>query len=474
MSIEGHGMSAIKTVTDRNGVRYELAEMLGRGGQGAVYAVKGGRLAAKIMAGGNQTDRDQLRNQLMHVRRLPLNDLALAKPLEVLRPPQTGYIMELLTGMVPIKSLLSPQKGQPSSVEWYVSGGGLRRRLLLLGRAGQVMAQLHGRGLVYSDPSPTNIFISKSLDAYEIRFIDTDNLRYESTPLRRSRDVFTPGFGAAELVTGKSGVTTLTDVYAFAILAFQTLALVHPFIGDLVDNGEPELEELAFTGKLTWIEDPEDDRNSTTFGIPRQWVLSPRLLETFRQTFGPGRTKPILRPGAEEWAERLFAAADASIRCTECSSTYFFTQPSCPWCDNPRPNFVITHFYLWAPDCGPQGGIVTKPKEDKNHPVRMGHGVVSDGETFLVCRRHAFGNSKGPVTEPVLSVTLAGAHIKLRSLDGGTYQLFSPSGSKKTEIDNLERSLKIEEGRVSWRLHFGGSDTIHRVLEFELRRGGRS
>ena len=39
---------------DQNGVRYELGELLGRGGQGAVYAVKGGRLAVKLVAGRGQ------------------------------------------------------------------------------------------------------------------------------------------------------------------------------------------------------------------------------------------------------------------------------------------------------------------------------------------------------------------------------------------------------------------------------------
>jgi len=51
-------MSTTRTVTDQNGIRYELTALLGRGGQGAVYAIKGGRLAVKIVVGGNQTSRE--------------------------------------------------------------------------------------------------------------------------------------------------------------------------------------------------------------------------------------------------------------------------------------------------------------------------------------------------------------------------------------------------------------------------------
>ncbi len=78
-------MNKIKSVVDVNGVRYELAELLGRGGQGKVYVVKGGRLAVKIMEGRSQMHRERMRNQLTHVRRLPVAELSLAKPLEMLR-----------------------------------------------------------------------------------------------------------------------------------------------------------------------------------------------------------------------------------------------------------------------------------------------------------------------------------------------------------------------------------------------------
>jgi DNA-binding helix-hairpin-helix protein with protein kinase domain len=38
-----------RQVVDVNGTRYALGRQLGRGGQGAVYEVEGGRLAAKLV-----------------------------------------------------------------------------------------------------------------------------------------------------------------------------------------------------------------------------------------------------------------------------------------------------------------------------------------------------------------------------------------------------------------------------------------
>lgn len=461
-------MSRGKTVTDQNGVRYKLTSLLGRGGQGAVYAIKGGRLAVKIFSVGNQARRERLRNQLIHVRRLPLRDLALAKPLEMLRPPHTGYVMELLTDMAPIKTLMAPKKGETPSVEWYLEGGGLRKRLLVLGQAAHVISQLHGKGLVYSDPSPSNIFISKGRDAQEVWLIDTDNLQYESNPCSA---VFTHGYGAPELLSNASGVTTLTDAFSFAVIAFQTLSLAHPFIGDMVNDGEPEFEEQAFAGKLPWIEDPKDESNRATFGVPRHWVLSPKLRDAFYMAFGPGRNDPIMRPGVGELADKLYGAADATIECSACSGTFYFTEPRCPWCEKARPSFVTAVFHLWDPEVGPHGGILEKPKGKTKRPVLAGHAALSDGRAYVITRRLAFGQSIGPSGEPVVSVTLSGQAIKLKSLDGNAYPLFSPTGSQKTEIGDREKTIHIEECQGSWRLHFGTNDALHRVVSFELRKG---
>lgn len=463
-------MSMVGSVVDNNGVKYELAELLGRGGQGAVYAVKGGRLAVKLVAGHSQRDRERMRNQLTHVRRLPVGELSLAKPLEMLRPPHIGYVMELLTGMVPIKTLLAPPKGEPASVEWYLRTGGLRRRLLVLARAAHTLAQLHGKGLAYSDPSPANIFISEDPTFAEVWFIDTDNLRYESAP-GPSASVYTPGYGAPELVQGKSGVTTLTDVHAYAVIAFQALALAHPFIGNIVNEGEPELEEQAFAGLIPWVDDASDDRNRAKFGVPRDRVLSTRLSEAFQRTFGAGRLTPSERPGAAEWAERLFAAADATITCPECRGAFYFNQPRCTWCDAERPSFAMAVFQLWDPKHGPTGGVITKPQNGVSRPVIVGHGTVTSTTSFVITRRLAFDVQGPGADEPVVEASLAGDRVSLRSLDGRSYPFFSASGNRQTEVSDRPQTVRLVPGQASWRLHLGEMGRLHRMLSFELRPG---
>lgn len=466
-------MSNVKSVVDANGVRYELVELLGRGGQGAVYAVKGGRLAVKLVARRSPRERERMRNQLTLVRRLPIGELSLAKPLELLRPPHTGYVMELLTGMVPIRTLLTPPKGEAASVEWYLRTGGLRRRLLVLARAAHTLSQLHGRAIAYSDPSPANIFISEDPTFAEVWLIDTDNLRYESSPGGLA-GVYTPGYGAPELVQGKSGVTTLTDAHSLAVIAFQVLTLIHPFVGDFVDAGEPELEEQAFAGLLPWVDDANDDRNRSSFGIPRQWVLSKRLSEAFERTFGAGRVAPSERPGAAEWAERLFAAADATLPCPACRSAYYCNQLRCPWCDADRPAFATVVFHLWDPRQGAAGGVVTKPQRGASRPVIVGHGVVASKSAFIVTRRLAFDVQGPGADEPVVEASLSHDEVSVRSLDGKEYKLFSPTGDRQTVVTARPQRIRLVPEQASWRLHFGEMGHLHRVLSFELRPGSES
>ena len=464
-------MSNARSVIDVNGVRYELAHLLGRGGQGAVYAVQGGRLAVKLLAGRGPDRRQRIRNQLTMIRRLQLRDLALAKPLEMLRPPHTGYVMELLTGMVPIKSLLAPPRGQAPTAEWYLQSGDIRRRLRVLARAAHVLAQLHGRGLAYSDPSPANIFVSDDDAFAEVRFIDADNLRYESAP-GSSAGVYTPGYGAPELVRGESGITTLTDVHAFSVIAFQALTLAHPFIGNLVNDGEPELEENALAGRLPWIDDPVDRRNRASFGVPRDQVLSKRLREGFARTFGEGRVSPAARPGATEWADRFFAAADATIECSSCGGSFYFNHSRCTWCNADRQTFAMALVNLWDPGHGPSGGILSEPYRGRVRSTLVGHGAITASRPYHITRRLAFGQMEANAEDPIIEVRLSDGRIRLKSVDGAQYRLVLPSGARETVVFGREQVMKMAAGRASSRLHFGSRDSLHRVVSFVLHPGG--
>jgi hypothetical protein len=482
-----------RQVVDVNGTRYALGRQLGRGGQGAVYEVEGGRLAAKLVFDRSPSRRERLRNQLAQVRRLPIEDLDIVRPLERLRDPHVGYVMERLTGMVPLGELARAPR-DVSLVPWYFSGGGLRRRLRLLGRVAELLAQLHGRGLVYADPSPHNAFVSGAREDHEVRLIDADNLHHQSAP--GAPGIYTPGYGAPELVTGRGAVNTLTDTHAFAVIAFRVLAQVHPLLGDAVAFGDPEREEEALAGRLPWVDAPEDDSNRTSSGIPRALVLSERLKELFQQTFGPGLLQPMVRPGVASWAERLHAAADATLDCGGCGGTFYERAEACPWCDEVKGPHVLAHFFLSDPAvlsckaCGtrypvedatcpgcreprpPDVGRASLVRQPDARRRRMARAVVTERLPLLVTERLISGRIGKGSHVPRVEARLEGDRLVLRSLDGAAYSLSSSSGARSDEVGERSTRIRLEPRQESWRLHLGELSRPHRIVGFELRTGG--
>ena len=464
-------MSRPDTVVSTHGSRYSLGYEIGRGGEGNVFVVEGGRLAVKLFRDRSPRSRDRLRDRLAMVGRLPLEGLAVARPIEQLRPPHVGYIMELLTGMVPIRSMLCPPKVTGSITEWYFQGGGLRRRLRILARVAEVLSELHGRGLVYADLSPNNVLVSELSDAHEVRLIDTDQVHPATSEGQR---IYTPRYGPPEVVRGTGMPSSLGDAWTFAVLAFETLALVHPLLGDDVQIGEPEEEERALEGRLPWIEAEDDDRNRSSDGIPRDIVLSPKLREAFNRAFGPGRCDLDARPGLAGWADRLHAAAGRAVTCSECSGSYFCNRDRCSWCDAPRPSFVMARVQLWDPDrrlaadgvgLGVAPEILRKPR-GKLRVVDML--AISTNEPVDLTARITHGTSSRKAT---LRVRFAAGRITLEVLDDGEWFLSSLNGQSKRRIRRSPVSLAIRDSQAEWLVHAGSDSRLHRVIRFDIRKG---
>jgi len=454
----------VRDVVDVNGSGYRLSACLGRGAQGAVYGVEGGRLAVKILNDRSPLRREHLRNHLARLRRLDLTDLPLARPLEVLREPHLGYVMELMSGMTPLKELIRPEIGQASLVQWYFSGGGLRRRLRLLTTTADILLRLHSRGLIYSDLSPSNVFISSDISAEQVYLIDLDNLCYQSAP--SESNVYTPLYGAPEVILGRSGPNTLTDAYAFAVIAFETLVGAHPLLGDMIHDGEPELEQQALEGRFPWIDSPADARNRSRFGLSRDMVLTKGLQSLFERAFGEGLTAPLKRPGMAEWSERLHRAANGMLRCPGCTGTYDFRKTRCPWCDAPRPRFVTVAFRLWDPS---RHEYVSRPAGDTDKRVIVDGAALAAGETLIIGERLALGLQRAFPEKQIVSAVFADDQVTLSASDAAACVLTSPDQRYSQILSRGSVPIKLAPKKPSWQVHFGDLGQIHRIASFELR-----
>ncbi|MDR0551186.1 MAG: hypothetical protein LBG72_04115 [Spirochaetaceae bacterium] len=370
-------------LADEYGNIHYLGDELARGGQGVVFRTKDADLAIKraLNAAGAPDKSANLKDRFRNIRTLPLPPrIPISMPLSILRN-EPGYVMRLLNEMKPFadfglngktKNELSgqplppwltavPGKDMALELLHYANTGSTRRRLSALSKCASILARLHCAGLVYGDISPNNVFTGGG-DAGKVWLIDADNLRFEL--IKGGNSVYTPYYGAPEIVQNRDQSRPRTDCWAFAVMAFRMLSLCHPFIGKKVlepDNDEggwdaepaadgvpADLDEQAYAGYLPFIDDEDDDSNASASGLSRVLVATPGLRRLFQETFGAGRTRPHRRPAMAFWALELAKAFDHSLFCPNCKMSYFADDyEKCPYCDTPRPAFLRARTERW-------------------------------------------------------------------------------------------------------------------------------
>lgn len=330
-------------VGSSSGANYLIEEEIGRGGQGRVFSIKGGKYAFKLIGKKTSSKAQLLKRKISYIKTRPIEDLPISIPIEQVEGNALGYIMEMATDMISIESLIKPDSAKDFSL-WWQETGGLEKRVSILKGIAETLATLHSRGLVYGDFSLSNIFVSNDKEYAEIFFIDSDNITHDS---KVGTAVYTPGYAAPEIIQTEShpatsGYDTYTDDFSFAIIAYQLLTLNHPFIGDYVNDGDPELEEKAYFGKIPWVNHSTEKINITKSGIPKSLTISKKMMDAFQQTFEKGLSQKIKRTSSFKWSEILSGAFDAIIECQNksCNQNFFFSKNlSCPFCQE-QMNFV--------------------------------------------------------------------------------------------------------------------------------------
>jgi len=316
-------------VVDRNGVWFKLAGEIGHGGEGIVFATEAEGAAVKIITSQNAVlRRPELEQQLKRVARLALDDLPVAMPRQLLDGDVVGYTMNLLTGMTTLGSLTLPSLTSPFDELWYRESGGLSKRLSVIETLGELIAGLHGRGLVYGDLSANNVLISESNDRSRVFLIDLDNLRLSSDPKRK---IWTPDYSAPE--QADDGASQQTDLFSLAIIAFSVLCGNNPHYGETLDSLSPDqYQDSPFSSLVPWVDDMLDDSNRWTSGIDRSLVISPLLDRLLHRTFSDGRYKPDVRPSGSSFSVAARRARYAVAKCQNCDWENYINAGNCASC----------------------------------------------------------------------------------------------------------------------------------------------
>lgn len=456
-----------RIVTDTFGQEFELVKKIGQGGQGVVCTTQVDNVLVKM---STQRDKDKKRMWIEHVHwlmRQPLEKLNIAKPFSriAMKGNNFGYAMELMDGLIPLELLMNETEeliASDGSPEHYLSTGGLKRRMSILAKLARTLADLHARGLAYGDLSPANIFVSENPEYSEVWLIDCDNICINQ---RESFDsltfegkpgyIFSPGFGAPEVVNGARFVSSLSDAWSFATIAMKLLTTNHPFIGEAVENGTPEDEERAFAGELPWIYHPTDYSNALDEdypkGIPLELVALKPLYNLFEQCFNAGKNDPLSRPTLSEWAEVFEQLAHMLVKCqnNECNASFNFLvsdgQLECPFCGSSMNNSQVLYIRNNLQDLS----ILELPNTTINDTyVDTGYHQTLNIDETIVLKNSCPGSIYWPESEELLSIHFSNEGLEITPIGAKSFEM--GMGNNKLQIFNSKTPLPAATRANRW------------------------
>jgi serine/threonine-protein kinase len=198
---------------------YVLAEVIGRGAMGEVYAAADANerpVAVKVLSQSSLGNRDHVlrfQRELRTAAALVADNIV--RVLDVGDSPVPYLVMERLEGQT-LAELLRTKKTLPPS-----------ELCDLIRQVGAGISVAAAAGIVHRDLKPQNVFLHKTtwkvLDFGVARAID------QGDTLTSGQIVGTPSYMAPEQASGGK-VDHLTDLYALAAIAYRALTGVPPFV----------------------------------------------------------------------------------------------------------------------------------------------------------------------------------------------------------------------------------------------------
>jgi len=331
-----------ESVFDDEQRQYFLTSELSAGGQGVVYRTQGSTDLVKLFKGDLKAS-----DEIARVRRMPLSGLPVARPMSLIREPG-GYTLKFQTDMDVVRSLKYAYRNHVR--DWWFDTGGLVRRLWLGARIASIFERLHSRGLVYGDVSSSNIMVSRSKDFSEVSLIDLDNLSYFGE--RTSAEVWTPTYSAPEVAENISPPTFESDDFSLAVILFELITMVHPFMdGDLIKATptNSDLYEKARRCLVPSVLHKDGANDCSTYPVQdEKQLLDEDILKLFNVTFDTKNPAIGDRISAGRFRVALAQSALSTIECEKCDWVYSSTIfPACPDCDHVEQGTTLR---LFSPD----------------------------------------------------------------------------------------------------------------------------
>jgi eukaryotic-like serine/threonine-protein kinase len=212
--------------------KYRLESLLGEGGMGSVWRAFNLQLevpvAIKLLrADLHQAElRERLRVEARAAAKLVHPSIVRVFDIGEAESGEPFIVMELLNG----ESLSTTLERGPLAPEQAIS--------LLLPIA-EALALAHSRGVVHRDLKPDNVFIAREGSVVQPKLLDfgiakvTSALIAGGPTLTQSGTLLgSPDYMSPEQAYGRSDIDERSDVWAFCVLLYESMAGFAPFAGD--------------------------------------------------------------------------------------------------------------------------------------------------------------------------------------------------------------------------------------------------
>lgn len=323
------------------GTAIDLTTVIGRGGEGSVYALADDRLVAKVYSSPIDSSKAQKLKWMAETCSDQLLTTA-AWVLDTLHEKSsTGTIVGFVMPRIVAKEV--HELYSPKSRRLYFPKADWRFLILTAKNLAAAFNNMHAAGHVIGDVNQGNVVV---LPNANVKLIDCDSYQ-----LNINGRIFPCEVGVSTHVPPElQGVpldrvvrTQNNDNFGLAVLIFQILFLGrHPYAGNFIGAQDKTLDDSIREHRFAYGEDAHTRQVKQPPGTLKLESLNTPTVDLFRRAF----LRDIERPVAFDWYNALNELHAGLVQCkTQVSHHYHKTQANCPWCEvektNPWPVFPV-------------------------------------------------------------------------------------------------------------------------------------
>ena len=336
-------MKVYRTGTGRE---IRLRDLIGKGGEGAVFDVDGENdLAAKIYTDGKHLERREKIMTMVSAQFYKRSSFV-AFPIDILlneRGEFVGFTMRKVRGVKPIHDLYAPASRK---VEFPKANFRFLARTAT--NVARAIASVHQTGCVIGDINHSGFLVSERAT---VTLIDADSFQ-----IRAGTKVYRCRVGVGEYTPPElQGIALDTvdrepahDTFGLAVMVFQLLFMGrHPFAGRYGGLGDMPIEKAIKEGRFAYsVQRRAETKMAPPPFAPTLSDVTPELALAFERSFVSNPAQFRNRPTAADWVNVLSRFETELIPCGINPAHH---RPKntreCPWCRLEN-GMDITLFYL--------------------------------------------------------------------------------------------------------------------------------